>query len=113
MALSEKDRQVLDSIFNPLQVGGGAELDTWMIPVTDETAEAPDCNSATAKAELTESEKKALELEAEAILLAEQKEYNKSIDLFSEAIALYPTRSNTYNNRAQVFRLHGGKDDCE
>lgn len=109
MALSAKDQLVLDSIFNPLQLGGGAELDSWMIPVAEEKPEV----SPVAAPPLSDSEQSALKLEAEAILLAEQKEYQKSIELFSEAIQLHPTRANTYNNRAQVYRLHGGLDDCK
>lgn len=99
---------MLDSIFNPLQLGGGAELDSWMIAPEDdlETETLP-------PVELSEAEKRAFTLETEAILLADQKEYQKSIELFSEAIQLHPNRANTYNNRAQVYRLHGGLDDCE
>lgn len=110
MSLSEKDRIVLDSIFNPLQLGGGAELDSWMIPITEEGEKE---EAASAPQELSELERKALELETEAIMLAEQKNYKKSIELFTEAIVLHPSRANTYNNRAQVYRLHGGLDDCE
>lgn len=108
MPLSAKDQLVLDSIFNPLQLGGGAELDSWMIAPEDdlETETLP-------PVELSEAEKRAFTLETEAILLADQKEYQKSIELFSEAIQLHPNRANTYNNRAQVYRLHGGLDDCE
>lgn len=109
MALCEKDQLVLDSIFNPLQLGGGADLDSWMIPVKVDGAESivsPPVN-------LSETERRALQLETEAIGLAEQKEYQQSIGLFSEAIQLHPSRANTYNNRAQVYRLHGGLDDCE
>lgn len=111
MPLCEKDQLVLDTIFNPLQLGGGVELDSWMVPGegnTDaETISAPDDVVV-----LSEDQKKALQLETEAILLAEQKEYEKSIGLFSQAIELHPTRANTYNNRAQAYRLDG-KDECE
>lgn len=110
MALSARDQLVLDSIFNPLQLGGGAELDSWMIP--PENGEKKDTQQPS-PLPLGESEKRAFKLEAEAIQLAEQKEYQKSIELFSEAIQLHPARANTYNNRAQVYRLHGGMDDCE
>lgn len=111
MPLCAKDQLVLDSIFNPLQLGGGAELDSWMIPVTKgDTDNSP----TTSPVELSETERRALQLESEAIQLAEQqKDYQKSIQLFSEAIQLYPSRANTYNNRAQVYRLQGGQDDCE
>lgn len=107
--LSEKDQIVLDSIFNPLQLGGGAELDSWMIPTEVEADKSPAVTTETV--ELSEWEKKALQLEAEAILLAEQRDYDKSIELFSQAIQLAPARPNTYNNRAQVYRLHGGAHD--
>lgn len=113
MALSARDQLVLDSIFNPLQLGGGAELDSWMIP--PENAQNKDTQQPPPAVPLllTENEERALKLEAEAIQLAEQKEYQMSIELFSEAIQLHPSRANTYNNRAQVYRLHGGMDDCE
>lgn len=113
MALSDKDRQVLDSIFNPLQLGGGAELDSWMIPVHDDKN---DFDQSSEKTELSESERKALQLEADAILLAEKEDYKRSLELFSEAIALYPRRPNSYNNRAQVYRLldaGDGLDECK
>ena len=111
MALSAKDKLVLDSIFNPLQLGGGAELDSWMLPVKEE--DKADDSEEAVPVTLSDDQRKALELEAEAIQLAEQKDYQRSIALFSEAIALYPDRANSYNNRAQVYRLHGGLDDRE
>lgn len=114
MSLCAKDQLVLDSIFNPLQLGGGAELDSWMMPVKEDGGgSAKEQSQQQPAIKLSEEEQRALKLEAEAIQLAEQKkEYEKSIELFSEAIRLHPTRANTYNNRAQVYRLNG-QDDCE
>jgi Flp pilus assembly protein TadD len=49
-------------------------------------------------------------LEGEAIVLAEQGNYIKSIALLTEAIKLCSTRASLYNNRAQAYRLVGDNE---
>jgi len=58
--------------------------------------------------ELTsDEEKRAKQLEIEAVQAAERGQLDDAIKLFDEAISLAPTRATCYNNRAQALRLKG------
>lgn len=104
--LSERDQRVLDSIFNPLQIGGGAELEKWDVTECEEVEdEVPELG------EISAQEKEAIEIELEAITAAEMGEYQKAVDLFSRSIELAPNRAQAFNNRAQANRLLGNSDD--
>lgn len=57
---------------------------------------------------LTEEERKAAELEIEAINSAEvEKSLFQAVDLLAKAISIAPEYPSPYNNRAQVYRLEG------
>lgn len=91
---TKNDRAVLDTIFNPF-LTNLSNLD-----------ENDDSSEGLSK-ELSDVEKRAIELELEAVKLAEGGHLDKSLDVLSEAIALSPSLASLYNDRAQVYRLLG------
>ncbi|XP_037905797.1 tetratricopeptide repeat protein 36 homolog isoform X2 [Hermetia illucens] len=95
--LSEKDQKVLDSIFNPLQIGGNAH-EVYDIK-SEELVDPPE--------EQTEEVKESARLELEAVELAEKGDTENALRLFQQAIDVCPRRATLYNNRAQTYRLMG------
>lgn len=51
-----------------------------------------------------------MKVEAEAVAAAEQKYFDKALELFQKSIDLAPHRAAPYNNRAQNHRLMGNED---
>lgn len=97
--LSANDQAVLDSIFNPLQIGGDDNIpNVFDAEITDEQLQDPLDDETP---EIKESSK----LEIEAVKLAENNEYDKALELFENAIKITPNKASLYNNRAQVLRL--------
>uniref|UniRef100_A0A336LUL5 CSON001182 protein n=1 Tax=Culicoides sonorensis TaxID=179676 RepID=A0A336LUL5_CULSO len=98
--LSEKDRAVLDSIFDPTFSGNGIVYDKH------EDLE----NLHDDEGELTPSVQQSIKTELEAIASAEKGDYEKACDLFEISMNLAPNRAAPYNNRAQVYRIQGDND---
>ncbi|XP_026468694.1 tetratricopeptide repeat protein 36 [Ctenocephalides felis] len=99
--LSENDRAVLNSIFNPSQpLGENAfEEDIPELLEDQEDPQTPFLNDARA-------------LEAEAVRLAEAGDLAAALTVVDRAIDLLPGRPSGYNNRAQVHRLAGRDQDA-
>ncbi|XP_049778970.1 tetratricopeptide repeat protein 36 [Schistocerca gregaria] len=94
---TQHDREILDTIFNPL----GPLADKLPDEATDESVkDEEDESDPTVKA--------AKQLEMDAVTLAESGNIEAAINLFTKAIATAPSRPSAYNNRAQAYRL-GGK----
>ncbi|XP_059623012.1 tetratricopeptide repeat protein 36 homolog [Phlebotomus argentipes] len=100
--LSDRDKAVLDSIFNPFQIGGGAEqgvdwnFDEGLSDDVQDPYEEP-----------TPEVQESVRREIQAIKLAECGDLAKAVDVFSSAIEVAPTRRAPWNNRAQAYRLLG------
>ena len=96
MAERTNDDMILEAIFNPSLQG--------------------EATSSTAKncSDITEDEGNTAyvltmvkKLENEAVLAAENGDYEKSLSIFDNAINIAPTHASSYNNRAQLYRLQG------
>ncbi|KAH8386067.1 hypothetical protein KR200_008714 [Drosophila serrata] len=93
LKLSPHDQQVLDSIFNPLELSSLQPNDA--VPAeADLTDLEPD----------TEAIRASRELELKAICLAEKGELPEALELFRQAFDL-AQRPSVLNNRAQALRL--------
>lgn len=55
--------------------------------------------------ELNEVDIESMDLEAKAIIAAQEKRYDDALNLFGRAIEVTPARASLYNNRAQTMRL--------
>ncbi|XP_075162225.1 tetratricopeptide repeat protein 36 homolog [Haematobia irritans] len=102
--LSPHDQQVLESIFNPL------ELTSSLAPEhinADSTEVLVDADDYEYPREIVEKSKA---LEIEAVKRIEENHLDPmALGKFAEALALTPKRASIYNNRAQALRL-AGKD---
>ncbi|XP_018786932.1 PREDICTED: tetratricopeptide repeat protein 36 homolog [Bactrocera latifrons] len=100
--LSAHDQQVLDSIFNPLELTSsvtqaiGPEAHANLVDVEPVTAAV--------------QQSKVLELCA--IKLAEEDKLVEALQCFEQAIDVAPTRASVYNNRAQALRLVGRDEEA-
>jgi len=99
MATSEKDRAVLQSIFNPL-------LSLGDIPPKHEI-ENENENENEINVENTEESKRAKDLETSGVEKAEQGDLEGALECFNEACEICPSRPSCFNNRAQLWRLKG------
>lgn len=105
--LSAHDQQVLESIFNPLELT--SSLESQLInpdstePLVDNDEEFNN---------KPEELKKSKLLEIEAVKLAEEQKLEEALKKFTESLKLTPKRASIYNNRAQALRL-AGKDEGE
>ncbi|XP_058464038.1 tetratricopeptide repeat protein 36 homolog [Malaya genurostris] len=99
--LSEHDRQVLESIFNPSQIGGEELLYNGEEELPDDLQDIAEPENS----RILES--KGLELEA--IALTENGNLTDAIELFTKAIEIAPERPAPWNNRAQVYRYSGNE----
>ncbi|XP_014256650.1 tetratricopeptide repeat protein 36 homolog [Cimex lectularius] len=91
--LSENDRAVLNSIFNPLlPLGEGVYSEDLTELVEDVESE--------------NSDPEVKELEKQGVLKAEEGKFLEAVDIFSQVILKAQTAS-AYNNRAQAYRLLG------
>ncbi|XP_077288924.1 tetratricopeptide repeat protein 36 [Arctopsyche grandis] len=94
--LSERDRAVLNSIFNPsLSLGEDVYENEISNDDSDDDSEQDDDLK---------------QLEIQAVRFAENKEYEKSLNVLEQVMVLSPNRPAAYNNRAQVYRLMGNID---
>lgn len=96
--LSERDRQVLECIFNP-----NVTFSNEMPPEEPQFIQEHVANGH----ELTESEKKANELEILAVKYAEEGNIDNALNCINVAVNCAPLSASVYNNRAQVFLLKG------
>ncbi|XP_004518714.1 tetratricopeptide repeat protein 36 homolog isoform X1 [Ceratitis capitata] len=100
--LSAHDQQVLDSIFNPLEL----------------TSSAPQTIASDAAAELVDIEQdseavqQSKALEVCAIKLAEEGKLSEALQAFEQALGVAPARASVYNNRAQALRLSGRDEEA-
>lgn len=103
--LSAHDQQVLESIFNPL------ELTSALAPQlinADSSEVLIDVDDYEEPKEIVEKSKL---LEIEAVKLVEENHLGEAaFEKFKEALTLTPKRASIYNNRAQALRL-AGKDE--
>lgn len=105
--LSAHDQQVLESIFNPLELTSSLEAQhinpDLAEPLLDNDEEL-NCSADALK------ESKLLEIEA--VKLAEEQKLEEALDKFFKALKFTPKRASIYNNRAQALRL-AGRDEGE
>ncbi|XP_052860557.1 tetratricopeptide repeat protein 36 homolog [Anopheles cruzii] len=101
-SLSERDRQVLESIFNPSQIGGEEYL------LQDEEKHLEDPQDDDADPRVKESQR----LEIEAIALTDAGKLNEALEVFGKSIEIASHRPSGYNNRAQVYCLLGKENDA-
>ncbi|KFB47261.1 AGAP010928-PA-like protein [Anopheles sinensis] len=102
--LSEHDRQVLESILNPSQIGGEEYL------LQEEEAHLVDPQDAEGETDprLKESQR----LEIEAIALAGDAKLAEALELLGKSIEAAPERPAPWNNRAQVYCLLGKETEA-
>ncbi|KAL5283985.1 TTC36 family protein [Megaselia abdita] len=93
--LSAHDQEVLDSVFNPLQIGGDVPNGAFNAEIRDDLQDEK------------EDQTDATKCEIEGVQLAEKELYVEALDKFKQSIESNPTRPSVYNNRAQVYRLQG------
>ncbi|XP_073837733.1 tetratricopeptide repeat protein 36 homolog [Musca autumnalis] len=105
--LSAHDQQVLESIFNPL------ELTSTLAPQlinADSSEVLVDTDDYEEPKEVVDKSKL---LEIEAVKLVEENHADVlAFEKFKEALTLTPKRASIYNNRAQALRLAGKDDDA-
>lgn len=97
--LSKHDQEVLDSIFDPLELNSCVEKATTI----DAETECIDIE------EDNELVRKSKNLETIAVQQAENGDYEGALETFLKALAITPQRASLFNNKAQVLRL-AGKD---
>eukprot|EP00099_Drosophila_melanogaster_P021429 NP_648644.1 uncharacterized protein Dmel_CG14105 [Drosophila melanogaster] len=93
LTLSPHDQQVLDSIFNPLELSS-LQTNNLIPAESDLKDEEPD----------TQAIKASRELELKAIALSESGELDGALELFQQSLNL-AQRASVLNNRAQTLRL--------
>lgn len=100
--LSAHDQQVLDSIFNPLELTSSVaqaiepEANAELLDIEEDSAEVQQSKA----------------LEVSAIKWAEEGQLSKALQAFEVALNVAPTRASVYNNRAQALRI-AGRDEGE
>ncbi|XP_050351042.1 tetratricopeptide repeat protein 36 homolog [Nymphalis io] len=95
--LSERDRAILRSIFDPTATIGDLADDGDKFIEDEDTTEK-------------DEDSKALCLRA--VNLAEAEKLDEALDLLNKGIEMAPERASGYNDRAQVFRLMKRDDDA-
>ncbi|XP_076057471.1 tetratricopeptide repeat protein 36 isoform X2 [Oratosquilla oratoria] len=94
------DRQILNSIFNPLLPMGECVYDE---DIPSDLRDPDDTSSEACEAKA---------LEVEGVRLAEAGDVDEALVKFGAAIAIAPNRASGYNNRAQALRLQGKIDEA-
>jgi len=93
LKLSPHDQQVLDSIFNPLELGSLQDFES--VPtetnLKDVEPDTPDIRASR-------------ELELRAITLSEKGKLDEALEMFQQSLNL-AQRASVLNNRAQTLRL--------
>ncbi|XP_013187907.1 tetratricopeptide repeat protein 36 [Amyelois transitella] len=97
--LSERDRAVLRSIFDPTATIGDVIDDGDTFPKDDEEPS-------------TESYQESIRLSAEGVHLAEAGKLKEALEALNKGIEVAPDRAAGYNDRAQVLRLLQKDDDA-
>ncbi|XP_045448387.1 tetratricopeptide repeat protein 36 [Melitaea cinxia] len=95
--LSERDRAVLRSIFDPTATIGDV---------------ADDGDSFEEDQDTTDTDKKSKELCLQGVQLAEANQLDEALEYLNRAIEVAPERAPGYNDRAQLFRLMKRDDDA-
>ncbi|XP_055625697.1 tetratricopeptide repeat protein 36 homolog [Toxorhynchites rutilus septentrionalis] len=107
--LSDHDRQVLESIFNPSQIGGEELLYNGKEEFPEDLQDLAEPNDPRIRL--------SKKFELEAIQLTEEGKLPEAINLFNRAIETAPERPAPWNNRAQAYRYIGNEkaalDDIE
>ena len=93
---TSRDRQILNSIVNPLLPIGEAVFDPEEDGGNSDDPEPESPETALSKA-----------FEREAIMASEKNDIDACLELFNKAIQANPERASCYNNRAQAYRLKG------
>ena len=107
--LSEHDQQVLESIFNPLELTSSLEAQLINPDLTEPLQDNNDEEEVNYSAEVLKNSKL---LEIEAVKLAEEQKLDEALEKFTKSLELTPNRASIYNNRAQALRL-SGRDEGE
>ncbi|CAH2265155.1 tetratricopeptide repeat protein 36 homolog [Pararge aegeria] len=96
--LSERDRAVLRSIFDPTATIGDVadDGDSFLNDVQD----------------TTETDKQSIALCLQGVQLAEAGKYEEALGLLNKGVDIAPERPSGYNDRAQLFRLMKRDDDA-
>lgn len=102
LKLSDHDRAVLDSIFDPTQSGG--QIPYFNQEALEELKDNDDSG------EQTPAVLQSKKVELDGVKAAENSELERATDLFEIAMNLAPHRASPYNNRAQVYRIQGDND---
>uniref|UniRef100_A0A182NDC4 TPR_REGION domain-containing protein n=1 Tax=Anopheles dirus TaxID=7168 RepID=A0A182NDC4_9DIPT len=103
--LSEHDRQVLESILNPSQIGG----EEYLLQEEEKHLEDPQDANAESDPRVKESQR----MEIEAIALASEGKLTEALTLLGKSIETAPERPAPWNNRAQVNILLGKEDEAQ
>lgn len=90
--VSPYDNAVLNRVFNP------------HLPYEEIKSPEPDVEE-----ELTDAVLKSKDLEMSGVKAAEEKNLDKAIEYFNDAINIAPNRASCFNNRAQARRLKGDR----
>ncbi|XP_075237140.1 tetratricopeptide repeat protein 36 [Lycorma delicatula] len=98
--ISENDRAILNSIFNPLS------------PITTEFNYDTDRTKNIDGIKENAIDKDVKEMEIKGIYLAESGDLKSAENLLTRAIDKSPKYASLYNNRAQVYRLQGLTSDA-
>ncbi|XP_050080959.1 tetratricopeptide repeat protein 36 homolog [Anopheles maculipalpis] len=102
--LSEHDRQVLESILNPSQIGG----EEYLLQEEEKHLDDPQDVNAANDPRVKESQR----MELEAIALASEGKLPDALELLSKSIEAAPERPAPWNNRAQVYILLGKEEEA-
>ncbi|XP_035785397.1 tetratricopeptide repeat protein 36 homolog [Anopheles albimanus] len=102
--LSERDRQVLESIFNPSQIGG----EEYLLQEEEKHLTDPQDADEVDDPRVKESQR----LEIEAIALTNSSKLREALEMLGNSIEKAPHRPAPWNNRAQVYCLLGQEKDA-
>lgn len=94
LKLSPHDQQVLESVFNPLELSGVSSQTVAIQAELELVDDEPD----------TKELKASRELELQAVRLTEKEELDEALLLFGKALQV-SERASVFNNRAQTLRL--------
>lgn len=93
--VSQKDKAVLESIFNPFLPLGSQDDDDE----EQQSSQEEDINDINSE--------KAKEYERSGVEKAESGDLDGAMECFNMSVEVAPTRASGYNNRAQLWRLKG------
>lgn len=105
--LSENDRDILNRIFSPHNPNA-VNIDD----IADSCNADKPAESEVHPVQESEADKRAHELELEAVRHAEAGKIDDAIATFGKAIETSPEYASAYNNRAQAYRM-AGKNEGE